>query len=340
MDKTMKAAYLVEHGAPLEMRKVPVPEPGPGEVLVELEACGVCHTDLHIWKGEHVPRKELPLILGHEGIGRIVKNGSADPGLEVGSRVGGGYVHDTCGNCRQCRTGHETHCAEVTATGFDHDGCFAQYVCMSANWVTPLPEGVNPIEFAPLMCAGAAAYSAVRKAELEPGRLVAIFGCGGLGYYAIQFAKLYGARVAAVDISEEKLNYAKKLGADFVFRADDDPPAQIQALGGADACLNFAPSLAAWPQLLLSAGSRAVIVLIALPEGEVSFDMAVVVENGLRIKGNADGTRQELRDLVKIAQNGQITNNIETIPFSEVNNALESLAAGDLIGRLVLDMQQ
>ena len=340
MEKTMNAAVLVEHGAPLEIREVPVPEPGPGEVLVELEACGVCHTDLHIWKGEHVPRKELPLILGHEGIGRIVLNGSSHPRLEIGARVGGGFVHSTCGHCRPCLTGYETHCTEVTATGFDHDGCFAQYVSMQENWVTPLPDTINPIEFAPLMCAGAAAYSAVRKSEIEPGRLVAIFGCGGLGYYAIQFAKLYGARVVAVDTQDEKLNYAKKLGADFVVRADREPTKFIQELGGADACLNFAPSLATWQQMLASAGSRAIIVLIALPKGEVSFDMAVVVENGLRIKGSADGTRQELRELVEIAQNEQIANNIETVPFSDVNKALERLADGNLVGRQVLDMSK
>ncbi len=340
MKNKMKAAFLVEHGAPLEIREVPVPEPGPGEVLVEIEACGVCHTDLHIWRGEHVPRKELPLILGHEGIGRVVLNGSLHPRLEIGARVGGGFVHSTCGNCRQCLTGYETHCAEVTATGFDYDGCFAQYVCMQENWVTPLPDNIDPIEFAPLMCAGAAAYSAVRKAEIEPDRLVAIFGCGGLGYYAIQFAKLHGARVVAVDTQDEKLNYANKLGADHIVRADHNPSKFIQDLGGADACLNFAPSLATWQQMLSSAGSRAIIVLVALPKGEVSFDMAVVVENGLRIKGSADGTRQELRELVKIAQNGQIANNIETVPFSDVNKALDRLAAGNLVGRQVLDMSE
>ena len=268
MKKTMTAAFLVEHGAPLEFREVPMPAPGPDEVLVELEACGVCHTDLHIWKGEHPPRKELPLILGHEGIGRIAVNGSLYPWLKVGTRVGGGFVHSACGNCRPCLTGYETHCDEVTATGFDYDGCFAQFVCMRENWVTPLPDTIDPIESAPLMCAGAAAYSAVRKAEIEPGRLVAIFGCGGLGYYAIQFAKLYGARVVAVDIQDEKLNYAKKLGADFVVHTDHDPPNFIQELGGADACLNFAPSLDTWQQMLLSANSRAIIVLIALPKGE------------------------------------------------------------------------
>jgi len=336
----MKAAYLVEHGAPLEIREVSIPEPGPGEVLVELEACGVCHTDLHIWKGEHAPRKKLPLILGHEGIGRIVLNKSSHPRLKVGIRVGGGYVHNTCGNCRQCLTGYETHCAEVTATGFDYDGCFAQYVCMREDWVTPLPDTINPIEFAPLMCAGVAAFSAVRKTEIEPGRLVAIFGCGGLGYYAIQFAKLYGARVVAVDINDEKLSYAQKLGADFVVRADHDPPKFIQEIGGADACLNFAPSLDTWQQMLRSAGSRAIIVLIALPKGEGSFDMAVVVENGLRIKGSADGTRQELRELVKIAKDGHIAQNIEAVPFQDVNQALKRLAAGNLVGRLVLDMSK
>ena len=146
--------------------------------------------------------------------------------------------------------------------------------------------------------------------------------------------------MVAVDIHDEKLNYAKKLGADFVVRADNDPPNLIQELGGADACLNFAPSLDTWQQMLLSAHSRAIIVLIALPKSEVSFDMAIVVENGLRIKGSADGTRQELRELVKLAQYGNFVNNIDSVPFTDVNQALERLAGGNIIGRIVLDISK
>jgi propanol-preferring alcohol dehydrogenase len=340
MKKTMQAAVLTEHKQPLELREIPIPEPGNGEVLIEVEACGVCHTDVHIWKGDHTPSKDLPLILGHEGIGRIVANGSPQSKLKVDTRVGGGYIYSTCGICRECLTGYETHCTKVKATGFDYNGCFAQYFCLKEDWVTPIPDNINPIEFAPLMCAGVAAYSAVRKAEIEPGRLAAIFGCGGLGYYAIQFAKLYGARVVAVDINDEKLRHAEKLGADFVIRANDDPPHFIQNLGGADACLNFAPSLETWQQMLSSARSRAVIVLIALPKGEVSFEMGSVVENGLRIKGSADGTRQELRDLVALAESKRIFSFIESLPFSEVNKALERLSTGGVLGRLVLDMSK
>lgn len=339
MANTMKAAYLTAPGAPLELREIAVPQPGPGEVLVKLEVCGLCHSDLHFWKGDHALPRELPVVLGHEGIGRVVGAGPGVTRLRSGDRVGIGYVYGTCGQCRECLSGHETHCGEVRSTGVHVEGCFAEYAVLREDWATPIPAGLDPAQAAPLLCAGVAAYSAVRKARLEPGELVAVFGAGGLGSYAIQIAKAYGARVAAVDVSPDKLDHALGLGADHALRADGHPAAELQELGGADACFNFAPVAASWRQMIAAARPRARLVLISLPTEALSFEAGEVIEAGLRIMGSADGTRQELRQLMALAGAGRVASTVETVPLADITGAFERLAAGRVRGRLVIDLQ-
>ena len=339
MASKMKAAFLTTPGEPLEIHEVAVPEPGPGEVLVKLEVCGLCHSDLHFWKGEHALPRSLPVVLGHEGIGAVVSVGPGVSRLRSGERVGIGYVYGTCGQCRECLSGHETHCGEVQSTGVHVEGCFAEYVILREDWATPVPGSLDPAHAAPLLCAGVAAYSAVRKAHLEPGELAVVFGAGGLGSYAIQIAKAYGARVATVDVSESKLEYALSLGADYAFRADGHPAAEIQEIGGADACFNFAPVASSWRQMIAAARPRARLVLISLPTGELNFEAGEVIEAGLRIMGSADGTRQELRQLMALAEAGQVSSPTETVPFADINVAFERLAAGNVQGRLVVDLQ-
>ncbi len=337
MTEYMKTARMVNIKAPFEIVDMPIPEPGQGEVLVKIEVCGLCHSDLHFWLGEHL-LPGLPTTLGHEGVGIIVKTGPGVTTLNAGTRVGVGYVYGTCGTCRECLTGHETHCANVACTGVDTDGCFAEYVVLRADWATVIPDQLDVVKAAPLLCAGVAAYSATRKAALQPGELAVIFGAGGLGSYAIQFAKLSGAQVVAVDLSDDKLQYAKSLGADHAIRADENAPEQIQALGGADASFNFAPSAASWRQMIESARARSRLVLISLPHQELVFNASEVIENGLRIFGSADGTRQELRQLMNLARDGQVDSVVESVPFAQINDAFERLAAGEVQGRLVINM--
>lgn len=339
MAKKMKAAHFVAPGAPLDIREVAVPEPGPGEVLVKLEVCGLCHSDLHFWKGDHALPRDLPVVLGHEGIGSVVSSGPGVSRLRRGDRVGIGYVYGTCGQCRECLSGYETHCGEVQSTGVHVEGCFAEFAVLREDWATPIPASLEPAQAAPLLCAGVAAYSAVRKAHLEPGELVAVFGAGGLGSYAIQVAKACGARVAAIDVSEDKLEHALRLGADHAFRADDHPAAEIQELGGADACFNFAPVAASWRQMVAAARPRARLVLISLPTDALSFEAGEVIEAGLKIMGSADGTRQELRQLMALAEAGRVSSAVETLPLAEINDAFERLAGGRVQGRLVIDLQ-
>jgi propanol-preferring alcohol dehydrogenase len=335
----MKAAVMTAPGQPLEIRDLAIPKPGSGQVLVKIDVCGLCHTDLHFWKGDHPMPRDFPATLGHEGIGRVVELGEGVSRLQKGDRVGVGYVYGTCGDCRECLTGHETHCANVACTGVHAEGCFAEYAVLREDWATRIPDGLDIVEAAPLLCAGVAAYSAVRKAALEPGELAVVFGAGGLGSYAIQVAKNYGARVAVVDVADGKLEHAGRVGADHLIRAGTDTVAQIRALGGADASFNFAPVAASWRQMIESAGARARLVLISLPTEALAFDAAEIIESGLKVMGSADGTRQELRQLMGLAEARQVRSVVETVPFRDINGAFQRLASGEVQGRLVIDLR-
>jgi len=290
-------------------------------------------------KGEHASPNPLPLIMGHEGVGRVVELGSDGGRLKVGDRVGIGYVFGACGHCRECLTGGENYCPDFDATGFSVSGCFAEYVVMRQEWANRIPEGISPIEAAPLMCAGAAAYASHKKTGVQAGDTLAIFGLGGLGQYAIQIAKLCGVRVIAVDISEEKLATAKALGADEIVVADENAGAAIQALGGAHGCVNFAPVGATWPLMLAACAPRATIVLTAVPADQLAFYTYEVVERGIKVIGSSASNRQEMNELLALAAKGNVKGVINTMPFEQINEALSSLIEGRTDGRTVLDFQ-
>ena len=337
--QTMKAALLTEYGKPLEITDVPRPIPRVNEVLVKIEASGVCFTDVHILRGEHASPNPLPLIMGHEGVGRVVELGSEGGALKVGDRVGIGYVFGACGHCRDCLTGGENYCPSFDATGFSVSGCFAEYVCMRKEWANRIPEGISPVEAAPLMCAGAAAYASHKKTGVQTGETLAIFGLGGLGQYAIQIAKLAGVRVIAVDTSEEKLATAKALGADEVVVADKNAGNAIQELGGVQGCVNFAPVGATWPLMLAACNPQATIVLTAVPADQLSFYTYELVERGLKVVGSSASNRQEMNELLALASAGNVKGIINTMPFEKINEALSSLIEGRTEGRTVLDLQ-
>jgi len=258
--------------------------------------------------------------------------------LKVGDRVGVGYVHGACGHCRDCRTGGENYCPDFDATGFSVPGCFAEYVALRDQWANKIPEGIDPIEAAPLMCAGAAAYASLKKTEAQTGDTIAIFGMGGLGQYCVQLAKLSGLLVIAVDIDDEKLATAKILGADECVKADDAAGDAIQKLGGVQGCINFAPVTATWPLMLEACNSRATIVLTGVPAGEMAFYTYQVVERGLTVKGSSASNRQEMAELLTHASRGQIKGVISTQPFDAINEALTALMQGQVEGRIVLTM--
>src|SRR4029079_8440340 len=249
----MKAAVVTDFTQPLEIRDVPVPVPGPGEVLVRIEASGLCHTDIHAAHGDWPVKPTPPFIPGHEGVGIVEAVGEGVEHRVVGERVALPWLGHACGHCDYCIKGWETLCESQQNTGYSRDGGFAEFAVADATYVVPVPDGVDPYDAAPLTCAGVTTYKAVKVAHIQPTEKVAIFGVGGLGHLAVQYAAIVGATVIAVDVEDAKLDMALELGADHVVNArTTDPVAAIEALGGCDVAIVLAVIPAVFEQAFAS----------------------------------------------------------------------------------------
>ena len=220
----MKAAVVNEFKNTLEIKEVPKPTLEFGEVLVKIEACGVCHTDLHAAHGDWPVKPKLPLIPGHEGVGIVEEVADGVTNVKIGDRVGIPWLYSACGECEYCLTGRETLCPDQLNGGYSVDGGYAEYCKAPAAYVAKIPDNVDPVEIAPILCAGVTTYKALKVSEAKPGDWVAIYGIGGLGHVALQYAKAMGFNVVAVDIADEKLDLAKNLGAGL---PHDDLPIPI-----------------------------------------------------------------------------------------------------------------
>src|ERR1700750_3290782 len=239
----MRAAVVKDFTQPLEITELPTPEPGPGEVLIRVEASGLCHTDIHAARGDWPVKPTPPFVPGHEGVGMLEQVGPGVSGHRVGDRVAIPWLGHACGTCDYCVSGWETLCESQLNTGYSVDGGFGEYAIAYARYVVTVPAGLNPFYAAPLTCAGVTTYKAIKVAGTRSSDLVAVFGVGGLGHLAIQYAAIAGGRVVAVDLVDEKLALARELGAEFTINATkQDPVDAIQALGGADQAIALAVS--------------------------------------------------------------------------------------------------
>jgi propanol-preferring alcohol dehydrogenase len=337
----MKAAVAKSFGAPLELTEIVVPDPGPGQVLIRVLACGVCHTDLHTVNGEWEDKPTLPVVPGHEVIGEVVACGERALGIEVGDIVGVPWLHRSCGRCQYCRTGWETLCPNQLRTGFDVNGGFAQYVLGEAGFVTLIPDGFDPLYAAPLMCAGVTVFKGLMQTEAKAGDWVAISGIGGLGHLAVQYAKAMGFQVVAIDVDEAKLELAHRLGADISLNAmDGDVAAHIQrTIGGANGVLVTAVNRAAFTQALGMVRPRGTVVFNGLPPGTFGLDIYDVVMRAITLRGSIVGTRNDQEQALALARLRGIRPEIQTYPLSEINEVLHRLANTPVTGRLVLDMR-
>jgi len=337
--KTMSAAVVEQFRAPLAIRELPVPTPGPGQVLVEIMASGVCHTDLHAADGDWPVKPDLPICPGHEGVGIVVALGSGVTHLKEGDAVGIAWLHSACGHCAFCLSGWETLCLQQKNSGYSVNGSFAQYALAQADYVGRIPKNLPFVDAAPILCAGVTTYKGLKETNTRPGEWVVISGAGGgLGHVAIQYAKAMGLHVAAVDLGPEKVALARRLGAEIAIDAKvQDPPTEIQKqIGGAHGVLVTAVSTIAFKQAIGMLRRGGTCVLNGLPPGEFPVSIFDLVLNRYTIRGSIVGTRLDLEEALSFAAAGKVKAIIQTQPLESINDVFQRLKTGKINGRVVL----
>lgn len=337
----MKAAVVTDFTKSLTVGEYDKQTPKTGEVLVRIETSGLCHTDIHAAHGDWPVKPTLPLIPGHEGVGIVEEVGDGVAHVAVGDRVALPWLGTACGYCDYCTDGWETLCLQQVNTGYGRDGSYAEYAVADANYVAHVPEGVDPLDAAPLTCAGVTTYKAVKVAGAAPGQLVAVFGIGGLGHLALQYAKIAGASVVAVDVVDEKLALAKELGADYTVNAlVEDPIEAIRKLGGAHAAISVAVAPKAFQQAYGSLRRGGTLVFVALPaDNHVELPIFETVLNGITVVGSIVGTRKDLAEVFHLHALGRTTVIRETRTLDEVNECFEEVEKGHVKARIVFDLR-
>ena len=335
---TYTAAVVRSFTAPLEVSEVPRLALQPGQIRVRVEASGLCHTDIHAAHGDWPVKPTPPFVPGHEGIGIVVELGRGVTEVALGDRVAMPWLGYACGACDYCVSGWETLCLEQKNMGYSIDGGFGEYATAYARYVVQVPDRIDPFDAAPLTCAGVTTYKAVKVAGTRSSDLVAVFGVGGLGHMAIQYARIAGGRVIAVDLIDEKLELARELGAEFtVNAAKEDPVEAIQKLGGADQAVALAVSPRSFEQAYRSLRRGGTLVFVALPaDNDVTIPIFETVLNGITVVGSIVGTRTDLREVFELHAAGKTTVTREIRPLAEVNEAIADVEAGRVAARVVL----
>ncbi|WP_315759243.1 MULTISPECIES: alcohol dehydrogenase AdhP [unclassified Bradyrhizobium] len=338
--QTMKAAVVKAFGKPLVIEDVPIPAPGPGELLVRVKACGVCHTDLHAASGDWPVKPVPPFIPGHEAAGIVAALGPGVTDFKVGDAVGVAWLHDACLRCEYCETAWETLCEHQHNTGYSVNGGFAEYVIASAAFAARLPANVDFAKIAPILCAGVTTYKGLKETDTRPGEWVVVSGVGGLGHVAIQYAKAMGLKVIGLDIAEDKLKLALEAGAEHAVNAlDKDAVERVIAItgGGAHGVLVTAVSTSAFAQALHMVRRKGTVSLVGLPPGEFPTPIFDVVLKRITVRGSIVGTRRDLDEAIAFAADGKVTAEVTTAPLSEINTVFDRMKAGKIDGRVVLD---
>jgi propanol-preferring alcohol dehydrogenase len=337
---TMQAALMQGFGQPLVLADRPRPKPAADEVLVKVEFCGVCHSDLHIIDGDTPGFKagtKPELIPGHEAVGTVVARGDDVRHLELGQRVGVAWLHHACGQCEQCREGLENLCRKATVTGMTVDGGYADFMRAKASHAVPIPDGLSSSAAAPLFCAGVTSYRALKNAGVREGQRVAVVGIGGLGHLAVQIARAFGAEVIALDVAPGKLDQARALGAAHAFDAQaTETPKAVRTLGGAHVVVVTSAARAAYDLALKCLRPAGTLAVVGLPPQPLSFGALQLVSGEYRIMGSAVGTRDDLAATLELAAAGRLHCDHETRPLDAVNDVLERLRSGQVNGRIVL----
>jgi len=338
--KTMKAAVVKAFGQPLVIEEVMVPAIAPGKILVKIEATGICHTDLHAAEGDWPVKPNPPFIPGHEGVGHVVAVGPGVTHVKEGDRVGVPWLYSACGHCEHCLSGWETLCHGQQNSGYSVNGTFAEYCLADANYVGILPDNVEFHAIAPILCAGVTVYKGLKMTEARAGEWVVISGIGGLGHLAIQYAVAMGMNVAAVDIDNDKLEFARRLGASVVVNGrEEDPGKRFHAeFGGAHGVLVTAVSPKAFEQATTMMRRGGTMVLNGLPPGKFDLSIFDMVLDGITVRGSIVGTRKDLQEALDFAGRNKVHAEIAVEPLENINSIFDRMRAGKITGRIVVDM--
>jgi propanol-preferring alcohol dehydrogenase len=343
MQGKMKAAIVRKLGTPLKIETLPIPQPAPGEILIKVTACGVCHSDVHAVDGDWNPGPVLPLIPGHEVAGHVAAIGADVKGFRLGDAVGVPWMYSACGTCEFCLAGMETICKSGQATGYSKAGGYAEFMVADAAFVARLPKKMDLYQIAPILCAGVTTYRGLKRTKVRPGQWMTVIGIGGLGHIAVQYAVAMGMRVAAVDVDDEKLKLAKKLGAEVIVNAKKvDPVAEIQAkIGGSHGAVVTAVATAAFEQAIGMLRPAGTVAYIGLPGGKadlVRASISAISSWELTITGSNVGTRADLVEAVDFAIRGAVKAKIQKAPLSQINRIFNDMRKGKIVGRMVLDL--
>jgi alcohol dehydrogenase, propanol-preferring len=337
----MKAAVVHSFDKPLAIEDVPKPVADSGEVVVKIETCGLCHSDIHAAHGDWPFKPNLPLIPGHEAVGVVESLGAGVKEVKEGDRVAIPWMGYACGSCHYCVSGWETLCEQQVMTGYLVDGGYAEYAKANAKFVGKVPHGMDPLAAGPLTCAGVTTYKAVKVSGARPSDLVAVFGVGGLGHLAVQYAAIAGSTVIAVDLFEEKLDLAKELGATYTVNASKvDPVEEIRKFGGADVALCVAVSPKAFEQAFGSLRRGGTAVFVGLPADQyVQLSIFAIVGNNIKIVGSTLGNRVDLAETFELQAAGKTKVITEVRKLEQVNEAFEEVETGKAKARLVFDFR-
>ncbi|CYW74670.1 alcohol dehydrogenase AdhP [Streptococcus suis] len=311
-----------------------------GEALVQIEYCGVCHTDLHVANGDFgkVPGR----VLGHEGIGIVTEIAPGVTSLKVGDRVSVAWFFQGCGMCEYCTTGRETLCRTVKNAGYSVDGGMAEQCIVTADYAVKVPEGLDPAQASSITCAGVTCYKAIKEAHLEPGQWIAIYGAGGLGNLAVQYAKkVFNAHVIAVDINNDKLELAKEVGADVTINGleVEDVPGYIKEItgGGVHSTVVTAVSKVAFNQAIDSVRAGGYVVAVGLPSEYMDLSIVKTVLDGIKVVGSLVGTRKDLEEAFHFGAMGLVVPVVQKRPVEDAEAIFNEMVAGTIQGRMVLD---
>ncbi len=342
--KTQKAVIFYEHGGPLHYQDVPVPTPGPNDILVNIKYTGVCNSDYHAWKGDLDKKPMLPLIVGHEGAGVVVAKGDNVKNFQIGDYAGIKWLNSTCNSCDFCEESNEANCPEQKNSGYSVQGTFQQYCIGDATQAAKIPQGTDLSKVAPILCAGLTAYNALKHANIKTGQWVTIIGAGGgLGSLAVQYAQVMGFKILGID-GPNKEEFVLSKGADaFIdFSKVTDTGEAVRKITGKDgphAVINFSNSLKAYNDSVEYVRATGTVVLVGFPGDNAALSSNIYshINRAINIKGSVVGNRADTREAIDFFVRGKVEIPVKIAGLSEASNVFKKMEEGQILGRYVLD---